>query len=445
MLSEPPSYSRRSQLPLPPGPRRIPILGNLYDMPSSFPGRKFEAMGKELGKSIVVLNSIRATEDLLEKRSAIYSSRPRFTMSLPSNGDGTVILFIMPYGNDWKAHRRMFQQENYRDHLRLSVSYPLRDLPVGLDFSLQVLPRMAGSLMISVTYGLETKDKNDQYIRNAENALDAVLPAMNPGTFLVDSLPFLKHIPSWFPGAGFKRKAKEWQALYHKMVNEAFDATKREIANGTAEHSFVSNSFQQLPTDPSQRAEMETLIRETAASMYEAGTDTVFTGLVTFFLAMTCFPEYAAKAQQEIDRVVGRDRLPDFADRESLPYCEAIMQEVFRWQPIAPVGIVHYTHVEDEYRGYRIPKNSTIIPNIWAILHDETAYPDPYTFNPERWLTGTTLPNGKTKINHNARDTTASFGFGRRICPGRHLATSTTFLTITHRSSSVRHSKICTR
>ncbi|KAK1220151.1 hypothetical protein PQX77_017099, partial [Marasmius sp. AFHP31] len=122
---------------------------------------------------------------------------------------------------------------------------------------------------------------------------------------------------------------------------------------------------------------------------------------------MTLYPEYQRKAQEEIDRVVGGSRLPDHRDRESLIYLEAISREVQRWQTIGPTGIVHFIHVEDEYRGYRIPKNSTVVPNLWAVLHDEKMYPDPYTFNPDRWI-----KDGK--INTEIRDTTVGFGFGRR-------------------------------
>ena len=96
-----------------------------------------------------------------------------------------------------------------------------------------------------------------------------------------------------------------------------------------------------------------------------AGTDAVYTAILSFILAMTLYPEYQSKAQDEIDQVVGDERLPDFRDREELVYVEAILQEVQRWQTIGPTGVPHYNHVEDEYRGFRIPKNSIILPNAW--------------------------------------------------------------------------------
>ncbi|OJT08238.1 Fumitremorgin C synthase [Trametes pubescens] len=80
---------------------------------------------------------------------------------------------------------------------------------------------------------------------------------------------------------------------------------------------------------------------------------------------MVQFPEVQKKAQQELDVVVGPDRLPDFADREARPYVRAIMKETMRWHAVAPIGISHRMVDEDEYKGYRIPAGSVVVPNAW--------------------------------------------------------------------------------
>ncbi|KAF8191465.1 cytochrome P450 [Mycena galopus ATCC 62051] len=95
--------------------------------------------------------------------------------------------------------------------------------------------------------------------------------------------------------------------------------------------------------------------------MYTAGTGTTFLALVTFILSMLANPKTQKKAQAKIDSVVEQDRLPDFDDEASLPYVAALMKET----------IPHFLPVEDEYRGYRLPAGSILMPNTWAILHDE--------------------------------------------------------------------------
>ena len=90
--------------------------------------------------------------------------------------------------------------------------------------------------------------------------------------------------------------------------------------------------------------------------------------LQAFFLAMVQNPDVLRKAQSELDAVVGSDRLPDFSDRASLPYVNAVIQEVKRWHSVAPVGISHRSTAEDEWNGYRIPAGTVIVPNQWCAL-----------------------------------------------------------------------------
>ena len=80
---------------------------------------------------------------------------------------------------------------------------------------------------------------------------------------------------------------------------------------------------------------------------------------------MVLFPDVQKKAQDEIDRIVGGNRLPSFGDKSSLPYISRIVLECLRWNPVTPLGVAHCLTEDDEYNGYRIPKGSTILPNIW--------------------------------------------------------------------------------
>jgi len=95
-----------------------------------------------------------------------------------------------------------------------------------------------------------------------------------------------------------------------------------------------------------------------------------------------------------------------------------------RWRPVTPIAVPHCLTADDVYNGYRLPKGSIVIGNVYAMLHDEKVYPDPFAFKPERFLKDGQLdPN----VQHPG---VATFGFGRRICPGRFMALSSVWISI---------------
>ncbi|KAJ7252453.1 cytochrome P450 [Mycena rebaudengoi] len=284
------------------------------------------------------------------------------------------------------------------------------------------IKHMTGALIMSIAYGIDTLPSNDPYVETAEAALDAITQAAIPGRYLVDMIPILKYVPAWFIGAGFKRHARESKKLIDKMVQLPFQAAKRMVTNGTAPPSYVSDKLQDIDENQDQEHQ-EKVIQDTAGVMYGAGFDTTTAALGTFILAMLANPDVQKKAQEEIDAVVREGHLPSFDDEESLPCVSAIVKEVLRWKPVTPIGVPHAVAVEDTYRGYRIPAGSIIVPNTWAMLYDEIAYPDPHKFNPDRFLL-----NGR--LNPAVRDPSLVFGFGRRVCPGRHMAQSTLWITV---------------
>ena len=102
-----------------------------------------------------------------------------------------------------------------------------------------------------------------------------------------------------------------------------------------------------------------------AAALYVGGADTTVAALSTFILLMTRYPDVQRKAQAELDAVVGPHRLPEHSDMASLPYITAIVKECLRWRHVAPISVPHHTSEDLEYRGYFIPKGTTLIPLTW--------------------------------------------------------------------------------
>jgi cytochrome P450 len=233
----------------------------------------------------------------------------------------------------------------------------------------------------------------------------------------------LKHVPEWFPGAEFKRKARVWKEKAMTMIEVPFRDTKKLINNGMAKPSLLREGFERM-RDKDDSAYNEENLKCVAGTMYAAGSDTTIAAITWALIGLLMNPEYMAKAQKELDSVLKSGELPDFEHEESLPYIKAIVREALRWHDIVPVAIPHYLEEEDEFKGYRIPAGTMVIPNSWAILHDENRYPEPFRFNPDRHM-----KNGK--LNDDVLDpASATFGYGRRICPGRFVATSSVWITL---------------
>ena len=157
-----------------------------------------------------------------------------------------------------------------------------------------------------------------------------------------------------------------------------------------------------------------------------AGEDTTATTLSWWMLAMIAFPEVQHRAQAEIDTVVGRDRLPTFADAPRLPYVCAIIKEILRWRP-ASAFAPHVATEEDWYEGMYIPKGTICIANLWHCNHDRAVFgEDADEFRPGRHLDENgELQSGPFETNQAGH---VGFGFGRRICVGKDLATESLFI-----------------
>ncbi|KAF5334568.1 hypothetical protein D9758_015782 [Tetrapyrgos nigripes] len=431
--------------PYPPGPKKLPILGNLLDLPLQHPWVAFHEMSlkydsdvihlKAPGLNIIYLDSVQAINDLLEKRSAIYSSRPVMTMM--EYMGWTEKFPFMEYNDTWKAQRRIFQREFGKEDARRfekqerRAAYELlgRCLDAPEDI-LGHIRHLAGSTILAITYGIEVLPTGDPSIVAAERCLDAITFATMPGLFwLVDAFPFFMKLPEWLPGFPFRKQAKIWRHDMEQMVDEPFQRVKRDMAEGGAGSSSIvsryldSISIHEMTAE--ERSKAEKLIRDLGGSVYVGGADTTVSSFASFFRHMVRNPQIQRKAQAELDRVLGIGQLPEFKDEASLPYITAILRETLRDSTVTPFACPHRSTNDDVYRGWYVPKGSVILPSVWALAHDPKVYPDPFQFVPERFLT----PSGA--LNPQVTDPmTFTFGFGRRICPARFMGWSSMWITI---------------
>jgi cytochrome P450 len=374
-----------------------------------------------LGKQYILLSTIQATDDILEKKSTISSDRPHFTMGGDLVGWGSFTA-LQQYGERLRQHRKFFHRQ-IGSRNSLATFYPVEEEETKRflcnvlnepDDLIAHIRRTAGAIILKISHGYSVEDDSDPFVEMADKAMFNFSEVMVPGAFLVDFIPVLRYLPEWFPGAGFQRDAKQWRQLLIDTATKPHEFVLEHLAKGDAAPSFTSQLLQGGVTP-----EEEDLIKWASSSMYLGGSDTTVSTIHAFFLAMTMYHKVFKKAQAEIDAHVGSERLPTFEDRDSLPYVNAICKELLRWNVVAPIAL-HVMSQDDSYEGYLIPKGSMIVGNIWQIMYDAETYPEPKVFRPERFLGDKVQPDPRN----------VCFGWGRRFCPGTHLADASIFIAV---------------
>ncbi|CAE6479786.1 unnamed protein product [Rhizoctonia solani] len=380
-----------------------PIYGDVISVSTTF-------------EHFVYLNSIDSIIELLEKRAGVTANRPpnRMLREVMGWGEGVAL-----HDHD-ERHKKMRRVIASALHPAAARSYAAQHMQSTVNFvrNVSVDPgkfkehaaNAIGAFILRLTYG-HVVTKDDPLISIIHEALYYFQKgAAQP--YWVNSIPVLQHVPSWFPGAGFQKIGKRGRELRNRYASQPFEEVLEQIRQDRL--SRVSYTSRLLEEKGGVNASPEDidLVKWTAAAMYLAGLTTTMHTIVALFFMMALYPEVAQQAQAEIDSVVGRGRLPDFTDRESLPYIEALLQELMRMSPPTPLGFPHTVTEDIEFRGYRIPKDTSISPNIWGIFHDPKYYSSPHTFTPDRYLKPIPDPDPRKYV----------FGFGRRVCPGLHVA-----------------------
>ncbi|KAK0452912.1 cytochrome P450 [Desarmillaria tabescens] len=422
--------------PLPPGPSGLPILGNALDMSGLYPWLKYTEWSKQygdvvhikaVGQSVIILSSPKALSDLLEQRGAIYSDRPRLIMGGELAGYVDSVP-LCPYGSRLREYRKLIfealtprkvqdffplEEEKTREFLGCLLRTP--------DQFLNHTRRLIAAIVFKITHGYDLQDGLDPLMELAERGDHDFSEAASAGAFLVDSFPALLYLPRWL-GFSWMKKAELFRKNMEELRDAPWEAVKEQVKKGTAAPSFAANLIEKNsnPTDY-----QEDIYKWVSTGFYAGGADTTVSAIGSFFLCMSLYPDMQRKAQEEVLRVVGNSRLPTFSDRPLLPYVNALINEVHRMNPVGPTALPHRSTKDDHYNGYFIPAGSIVIPNSWAVLHDPDVYPSPFEFLPERYFDNEAKAKGLNPDPHKF-----AFGYGRRVCPGQHLADNSLFIAV---------------
>ncbi|KAH9478398.1 Cytochrome P450 monooxygenase COX2 [Psilocybe cubensis] len=430
------TIASKKRRPYPPGPKPLPLIGNLFDLPISNAALVYTEWTKKynspilyaeaLGNRIVILNDLKDVAQLLENpdRARNYADRPVIPIVEVMGWSNNVA--IMPYGDVWRQHRRIIQN-NFNNPKSVQKLEPIqtkkvRQLLQGLfntPEKFEAHSKMfSTSLTISLTHGYEIKSIDEPCVTMADEALLMGVRLLVPGASLMNVFPVLQHVPEWFPGASARKTAGVIRRMTDEIVRFPLEYVKQSFEAGTAVPSLVADFYEKMYTIGASEVEEE-MIKNVAYTVYGAASDTTISFTGSFFYLMAANPQSQRQAHAEIDRVLGSKRLPTLADRDSLPYLEAMYREVLRLRPPFPLGVPHKVIEDDLYKGYLIPKGTTVFTNMWAMSRDEVVYPDPDIFKPERYFDA----EGKL-MDENL----LGYGFGRRICAGKRLASSTVWL-----------------
>ncbi|KAG0699967.1 cytochrome P450 [Suillus ampliporus] len=428
-------WNRKNAPSLPPGPVPLPLLGNALSINTKEPWLTYTEWRATYGdiifvqildQKVVVLNSQHVAQALLEKRSRNYSDRPYLATVEPC----VPLLFlhqislrptIRPPNLSSRLCTQFFPMQMKRAH---EMIVNLIDDPQHYNAHLATF---SSSIAMSAIYDYEASARDDPLVQIAENALGLGLAVMTPErAIILKHFPFLLKLPDWCWGSSIKRDAQASTNRINDMVNMPFRYAQQHMADNSLPGQFamVPENLQRMEKQHEAFKPMfETTLKRASASAFAGAHETTFSTLMVFVLAMVSYPDVQKCAQAEVDSVIGRDRLPTFEDRASLPYVEAIMRETFRWHPIGPLGIPHAASNVDIYNGYLIPKGTIIMYNAWGISRDEKRYPDASRFMPERFID----TNGSLTDDDPAQYV---FGLGRRRCPGQHLAKASVWCAI---------------
>lgn len=231
------------------------------------------------------------------------------------------------------------------------------------------------------------------------------------------------HKPLW----SFLKVALPINLLYHIHQIDSFS---QEVVNDakcqptTNEPTSFIHSYLKEIASPTNSSFTEEQLLSTCLDLFQAGTETTSNTLSFGLIYLLHNQRVQRCARQQIDHVIGRDRLPTLNDRSQLPYIEAVLCEIQRMANVAPLGIVHRALETSKFGNYVVPKNAIMLVSLYSLNMDADYWGDPMNFRPERFLDA----NGQL-VQH--IDQFLPFGSGKRRCMGENLAKSTLFLFFT--------------
>ncbi|XP_063327950.1 cytochrome P450 2K1-like [Pelmatolapia mariae] len=420
----------------PPGPRPLPLLGNLLQLDLKRPHKSLCELSKKYGSvftlyfgtnKVVVLAGYETVREALVNYAEEFGER-NISPILNDVNQGHGILFAN--GESWKELRyfALTTLKDFEFGKRLS-----HKILAECSYLIQVIEEHKGepfdtalpinyataNIIFSIVYGCRFDYNDPIFTKMVKRANHATCVTGSASVQLYNMFPWLFR---WIKNRQVVLKNAETSIRDVKyLITYLKETLDPDMCQGFVDCFLIwKQKEEEFGIDDSHYSE-ENLIF-TVIDLFVAGTDTTAATLRWGLLLMAKYPHIQEQVHEELRHVVGSQQV-SVDDRKNLPYTDAVIHEIQRLANILPVCLPHQTSRDVTFKGYFIKKGTIVFPLLTSVLYDESEWESPHTFNPSHFLD----KEGKFV----RRDAFMPFSAGHRMCLGEGLAKMELFLFFT--------------
>uniref|UniRef100_A0A1D1YW28 Cytochrome P450 84A1 n=1 Tax=Anthurium amnicola TaxID=1678845 RepID=A0A1D1YW28_9ARAE len=423
-------------LPLPPGPRKLPLIGNMLMM-DQLTHRGLAKLAERHGglchlrlgcSHTVVVSSPEMARQVLQVQDNVFSNRPATAAIRYLTYDRSDMAFAH-YGPFWRQMRKLCVVKLF-SRKRAESWATVRD---EVDAAVRAVANMAahsasvnlGELVFSLTMNITYRAAFGSSAGDGQAEFIAILQEFSKlfGAFNVaDFVPWLGRMDL----QGINRRLAAARASLDRFIDTVIDdhiAHPKSPDHPNADMvdemlAFVGDDCGGHPARDELQASFKITRENIKAIIMDVmfgGTETVASAIEWAMAELMRSPEDMKRVQQELAAAVGLDRKVQEGDLEKLPFLKSCLKETLRLHPPIPL-LLHETAEDCEVAGYRVPARTRVMVNVWAIGRHATAWEDPHAFKPSRFFDARDAPDFRGSCFE-----FIPFGSGRRSCPGMQL------------------------
>uniref|UniRef100_A0A8C1SZS5 Cytochrome P450 2K1-like n=1 Tax=Cyprinus carpio TaxID=7962 RepID=A0A8C1SZS5_CYPCA len=428
----------------PPGPKPLPLLGNLLTLDLTRPFDTFFELSKTYGnifqvflgpRKTVVLVGYKTVKEALVNHAEEFGDRdivPGFRIMNDEHG------IIFSNGENWKEMRR-FAISNLRDlgmgkrgseeKIIEEIQYlkgefdKFEEKPFD---TTRPVNYAVSNIISSIVYGSRFEYTDPRFTETVDRANENVRVSGSISMLLYNIFPWLG--PLLKDKRIIVKNMIQNREQVMKLIKTLQEALNPQDRRGFVD-AFLIRKQNDLKSGKKDSYFHEENLMMSVTNLFVAGTDTTGTTLRWGLMLMAKYPHIQDRVQEVIDRVIG-GRQPEVEDRKKLPYTDAVIHETQRLANIVPLNLPHMTSCDVTFNGYFIKKGTTVVPLLTSVLKDPSEWEKPNSFYPEHFL--------DEKGQFVKRDAFMPFSAGRRVCLGESLARMELFLFFTSLLQSYR-------